>query len=594
MSAELILQEYEEGHSALLVTGRSPFDLVVDGSTGGAVPNLRPMIERLRAECQRRHGMVLVTYSLADGLDWDSSIIADEGDRQKVQGVLRAHHLNDVAQDDNEIARVLRGISSLARQPTNSQWKNGNPIRFCFFLEFGEHLTPGSLTNGTQTDPQLVAVELAHLTGNSLALRSSGNLVVFHAREGMVDSLVSDALHPVRLRHPDRQEKGAFLDAALAIYTKAAFEASLSRDAAANLTSNTPNRGLESLLRASHRSGRPIQAAELAAQKARDVEVMSEHTLSVLDTRRVANLELHGATIDVPAKALASFGAALMRGDSAMPANVLLVGPPGSGKTDLAILTAKAAGVTAYQQHSPKGGIVGETERKARLQQDILLEWSPNISFCDEITEALPLERSDFDGDSGASRAVTAALLTALSNEERRGRSLLIATTNCPWRMGAAMRGRFVVIPVLAPIATDYPGILLAIARRISPGLALTFTDVAVAAGVFCEKGASPRHIRTALSNALLIMGTPLTPEAIAFAAEDLTVTNDQGATILADLWAVKACTSKSFLPWSASPKGFPVPEHFSGIVDPNTGTVNSAALDKRIKELENAGHANL
>lgn len=90
-----------------------------------------------------------------------------------------------------------------------------------------------------------------------------------------------------------------------------------------------------------------------------------------------------------------------------MPAQVLLVVLPAQEKTDLAILTAASA-VSAYAMHSPKGGIVGETERKCRLQY-ALREWTPNVSFIEEITEAVPLERSEFDGDSGASGAVGAA-----------------------------------------------------------------------------------------------------------------------------------------------------------------------------------------
>ena len=120
----------------------------------------------------------------------------------------------------------------------------------------------------------------------------------------------------------------------------------------------------------------------------------------------------------------------------------------------MSLIVAKQAGVSAYQMHSPKTGIVGETERKAELQMGTLRESIPNLAFIDEITEALPLERSDFNGDSGATRAVTAALLTALADESRRGKSLLIATTNCPWRMGEAMRSRFIAIPVLQPSPT--------------------------------------------------------------------------------------------------------------------------------------------
>lgn len=578
---EEIFKAYDEGYRALRLSGRSLYDLVVDDG------KLRPLIEALRRACRSRYGLHLVTYSMAGGLDWDSSRVENQSDRRTIEKVLQTHHLLNIPQDQNEVVRVIRGISSLSRTPTDTlKWADGRNIRFAFLFEFTEHLMPGSLTNGTQTDPQLVAIELAHLTANSLALRSSGNLVIFHGREGLIDELVCGALNAIRLQQPGLEEKKVFLSAATALYSGTKFEDGLSVEAVANLTTNTPNRGLEQLLRASHYSGRKLTGKELSEQKNRDVEILSEHTLAVLDTSRVDDLQLRGLNIETPREILERYASALMNGDSSMPANVLLVGPPGTGKTDLALITAFKAKAAAYQMHSPKGGIVGETERKSRLQQTVLREWIPNIAFCDEITEAMPLERSDFDGDSGASRAVTAALLTSLSDESRRGKSLLIATTNCPWRMGAAMRSRFTVLPVLHPLKCDFVNIVLATATRVDRGMDIDSTDSRIieASDVFYEKGANPRHIRVALSNALHLHGR-LTPETILFAAHDLCASTDLPTAIYADLWAVKVCSSRSFLPWNNDHSGYPFPAHLQGVIDLATGDVVHSELDKRIKE---------
>ncbi len=586
---DAIFRAYEEGHSALFVTGRSLYDLVVDKEG-----KLRPIVEMLRREGRSRYGMLLITYSMAGGLDWDQSRVDDEQDRRTVQNALRTHNLWDIPQDQNELVRVIRGISSLSRTPTEGlKWVDGRLMKFAFLFEFSEHLTPGTLTNGTQTDPQLIAIELAHITSQSLALRSSGNLVIFHGREGLIDDLVTSALYPIRLAQPGHEEKNAFIECAMSLYNSAKFEHGLTSDSVAGITANTPNRGVEALLRASQRSGRVIAAKELVEQKNRDVEELSEHTLTVLDTARVYNVRLCGKNIQIPLAIMERFAEALREGNTSMPANVLLVGSPGSGKTDLAILTARNAGVPAYQLHSPKGGIVGQTERLSRLQQRVLREWYKNISFTDEITEALPLERSDFDGDSGASRAVMAALLTALSDETRRGKSLLIATTNCPWRMGAAMRSRFVVIPVLHPLSEDFVDIVVATARRIVPDLEIAERDTRIvdAANIFYEKGANPRHVLSALSNALLIHGQ-LTPDTILFAAHDLCASIDLASAIYADLWAIKSCTSRSFLPWTSDPSNYPYPEHLKAIVDQTTGGINQGELEKRINDLK--PHANV
>lgn len=584
-SVQPILKAYTEGHSALRLTGRSLYDFVADDG------RLRPFAEFLRRMLFREFGMVFINYSLANGLNWFESWITDEANRQTIRELLRSHHLLEVPPSPDEVVSIVRGIASLSRANTDDlKWKDGRQMRFAICIEFTEHLAPGSLTNGTQTDGQLIVTELVHLTSQSLALRNSGNLILFHGRDGLVDDLVCNALKHVRLGQPDKEEKQEFLDAALEVYTEASLENGLTREGVVNLTINTPNRGLEGLIRASHRGRRDLTAKEIAEQKNRDIEQLSEQTLRPLDTSRVKDLSLAGKNIERPQEILLQLADCLMHGDTSMPANVLLAGAPGVAKTDLALLVAERAKAPSYEMLSPKGSLVGETERKARLQQQVLKDGVPNVAFCDEITEAFPLQRSEFDGDSGASRAVTAALLTALSDETRRGRSLLIATTNCPWRMGAAMRSRFTVIPVLFPQVRDFPQIILATAKRITSGSDFDSNDpqLVEAARIFYQKGANPRHIRSALSNTLLLLRKDrFEASDVLFAARDLCSTTDFHSAIYADLWAIKCCSSRAFLPWGASPKEYAFPEYLKDVVSTETGDVLLENLNAKIRELK-------
>jgi hypothetical protein len=578
----IILSAYDEGHAALLLTGRSLYELVVDDDG-----KIRPLLEELRRVCRAR-GMHLVRYCLADGLDWDAARLENDRDRRMIEQALRTHGLVDVAAQQNEVVRVLRGVSSLSRTPTSGmKFADGKEVTFCFLLEFAEHLAPNAASGAGQTDTQLVTTELAHITAQSLSLRASRNLIILHAREGMVDPLVCSVLRHIRLAQPDEAEKRDFVAAASAVYAKATLDSALTEEGLVNLSIHTPNRSTESLLRASHLTGTALTVAKLSDQKHQDVEQMSEGTLRVLDTARIADVELVGMNIETPRKVMEHYGAALLRRESAMPANILLVGPPGTGKTDLAVLTAHAAKAPAFEMLSPKGGIVGETERKSRLQQLALKEWG-GVAFVDEITEAFPMQRTEFDGDNGASRAVTASLLTALSDESRRGKSLLIATTNAPWRICEAMRSRFTVIPVLHPSKSDYPEIIASLARRVMPNVCIDASNRTVrdAADLFYEKGANPREIRSALSHATIQRGA-LDPDAVLFAAEDLCCAADLNSVIYAELWAIRACSASSFFPWASAPTTFHYPPYLQEIIDSTTGRVNYTELNKRIKELQ-------
>lgn len=582
---EPILQAYREGQSALLLSGRSLYDFVADGK------RVRPLFEVLRRNLFREHGMVFISYSLAAGLNWFESWIPEEADRQTIRHLLRNNNLLDLPKTENETVAVVRGVAQLARANTeNLRWKDARPLRFAVCFEFSEHLAPGSLANGTQSDAQLIVAELVHITSQSLALRNSGNLIVFHGRDTLVDELVCGALKRVYLPQPGAEEKRDFLTTALDLYSEASFEDDLTPEAIVSLTINTPNRGIENLLRASHRGLRVLTAKEISEQKNRDVEQLSEGTLTPLDTAGVCAAQLVGKNVEKPQSILMRLADCLLKGDASMPANVLLAGAPGTAKTDLSKLAAHYSKAPAYEMRSPKGSLVGETERKARLQQQALREWTPNVAFCDEISEAMPLERSEFDGDSGASRAVTAALLTALSDETRRGRSLLIATTNRPWAMGAAMRSRFTVIPVLFPLLEDFPAIIIATAKRIAPESQMNIADrkILEAAAIFYQKGANPRHLRSALSNALLLSGkTAFETKDVLFAAHDLCATTDFASTVYADLWAIKGCTSRSFLPWSDAPGKYNFPDYLKTIVNEQTGEINETALNKKIDELK-------
>ncbi len=580
-----ILHAYRQGVSVVLVTGRSLRDLCLNEEG-----KIWPILEVLRRELWRRFGLVLVTYSLAEGVRWNPQGL-DEGTRRTVERLLESHGLRGQAAGDQEVVRVVRGIASIARAGSPS---DENRLRLAFLLEFTEHLAPAApaTTAGLPLE-HLVVAELTHLLAHSLAVRNSGHFVMLSGREGLMDQLVSRAVPRIRLRQPDPQEKEAFVGALVRLYTNARLREGLDVRDVVHLTTNTPNRLVEQVFRISHRTGEEITAELLTREKAQAVEELSEDTLSLLDVQRVEAVELVGRNVQKPLTVLRQFAAGLARGDGAVPVAVLLVGPPGAGKTDLALLAAREAGVPAFQMHSPKGPFVGQTESRVRLQQTLLQEWTPNIAVVDELDAAIPVDRPELDTDSGASRAVHAALLSALSDASRRGRSMLVGTTNCPWRMSAAMRSRFRRLPVLFPLREDFPEILRNMARRVDPDCLPDPSHPLVreAADLFYLKRASPREVLEALADVRRRRGG-LDENGIAEAARNHIPSVDALSIVYADLWAVRVTAFLSDLPWYENPRDYPFPDHFKDLVSRETGEVDLRRLEEELHRL--APHARL
>jgi ATPase family associated with various cellular activities (AAA) len=588
-----IVDGIDSGIAVFMLSGRPLKDLAVCPRNTNKI---RPLLAILQDKLKEVYGFALLTYDRAAGFDFDSAVGDNTRDRQTIETLFQAHNALEIPQDEYEIPHVMRAIDEMCRLNTGGlKWGDGKPMRLFFLLDFAAHLIP-CFGGAAPTENQMVALELAAKMGQSLAFRQSGNVVAFQAQDpGKIDALVRSLYHPIHFPQPSETEKLHFLRTAINnLYHQARFEDGLSLEQVAFILSNTPNSSTEKLLRASHRRERPIPTKELTEQKAKDIEDYSEGSLTVLDTSKIsANAQLQGINSLHPQSTLEKLARYLREGNPNMPMNVMLVGSPGTGKTQMAVRTARQAGVCAFQMNSPKRSFVGETPRVAALQQRIIGESTPNLVFADEVN-GLIQPQSGMNLDSGASQAVTSAILTGLSDESRRGKSLFIATTNCPDQLGGAMLSRFILIPVIQPLEQDYPAIIIATAQKVDCNLAELDQgdpDIVAAAKIFYKIGANARHIRSSLSNALLAHNK-LDPQAILSAAKDCIISGDRDSAIYSDLLAISVCTSKRFFPWADCLATYPFPPHLEGLIDRQTGDIDRDELQKRIAQLK--PHANL
>ena len=588
-ATEQIFNSFKEGSNAIFLSGRSIYDLEYNES----INKIQPIIEILKEKALNDHNLLVIRYTHATGIEIDMDSVSSS-ERQTIVKYLEDHEIMRINRTEpvteNEFQKIIRAIYRLISKDDNVvALKNKKTLHFLFLFEFAQHQLPGGLTSGYFTQEQMVSRELCYLLSNSLSLRKSGHYVIFNSvGEEEIDKLITSSLVSVRLAYPNIEEKEKFVKALQERYPVARLEENLTVGIVANLTSNTPNKSLEKLFLGSNISRNIINAEMISKQKQTDIENLSEGTLTLLDTERVKNVALRGRNVKPAIDFLIRCAEGVKSGNVYTPKNVLLVGAPASGKTDLALLTAVNAQMPAFQINSPKTSLVGETERKARLQMTLLKNMYPNLGFIDEVTEAFPMTRSNMNLDSGASAAVTAQLLNALSDKSRSGKSIIIAASNCPWKVGTAMLSRFTCIPLLMPLQEDLSDIVKSILITLNGKSINMITDDEIknVSMIFWNKGASPRVIMGALSNALGIYGK-LDSKALKFAAEDVCPQDhrDKMGAIFSDLWAIKVTASQSLLPWKYNNK-YPFPEYIREVVDAD-GNIIASKLDEAIDRLE-------
>lgn len=578
-----VVEPYDKKRgAAILVTGRSLSDIDINPYDG----SLTTLMECLRLVGRTEFGLFQIRFSLGSSISFDLSDL-DKEDRETVSRFIRNHidldGLKTLTPDDQAIL-ILQGLNRMVNETKSQQytWLQGKPLKIMLVFEVSEDMVPSS-ANGL-TLSQIVASELSFFLSQSFSLRNSGHYVIFTQVDGEIRSFVKNNLEEVNLPFPNVSEKCKFIDAASKRYPNATFE--IDKSEIANLSSRTPNRSVEKLMRSSDYEKIVIPTKQIILEKSKDVESISEGTLTLVDTSRIKGVVLEGSTIELPMQIMKRNIDNIRSGKKIANSNFIFAGGAGSGKTDGALILAAYSNLVALEMQSPKGGVVGETERKARKQQHAIREFSPCFTTIDEVTEKFPTQRNDFDGDNGASKAVIGEFLSGLSDSSRK--NIIVMTTNCLWRIGEALLSRVQVIPVLMPTLTDFPAIICSIVKSIDPNKILSKEDPNLqnAARIFYYKNCSPRIIRSSILNSLSIRDT-LNSELILFAAEDANQVDyrDRVSSIYADLYAIRLTSSKSFLPWYNNPS-FHFPEYIERILDENRD-VDTEKLNAELDRLK-------
>lgn len=141
---------------------------------------------------------------------------------------------------------------------------------------------------------------------------------------------------------------------------------------------------------------------------------------------------------------------------SIIPKGVLLMGPPGTGKTYFAKCLAADSGISFVEFKMSKilGKYVGESEKSMEKALQVFRALAPVGVFMDEIDQSMSRVSGGSDGASRVNANLFGMLLAEMSKPSNRGKILWFAATNYPNHVDEALKrpGRFdKKIPFFAP-----------------------------------------------------------------------------------------------------------------------------------------------
>ncbi|MBI2483218.1 ATP-binding protein [Candidatus Uhrbacteria bacterium] len=123
---------------------------------------------------------------------------------------------------------------------------------------------------------------------------------------------------------------------------------------------------------------------------------------------------------------------------SRVPMGVQLLGPPGVGKSAIAMAFARECGFLFVRMKNIREPWVGASEARYERALHALRELAPVVWFRDEVDRA-DAGRDTFHGDSGVSLRIQEMTMEFLADPAIRGRVLALSASNHPARLEAAL-----------------------------------------------------------------------------------------------------------------------------------------------------------
>jgi AAA+ superfamily predicted ATPase len=323
------------------------------------------------------------------------------------------------------------------------------------------------------------ALAIMESFGHSTQYIESGNILIVVAPSA---SDVHPILRTASCRYfwvdiplPNEAQRLNYATAVLGEKPQVTFESGMDIKEFAAITSGLAKFALEDIILASEET--PSQQIKRAYVRERKAEIIKQEfmdVIEILDTD--VTFDNVGGHALVKSYLFENVVDPIKDGDrDEVPTGILLIGPPGTGKTMLVSALGNATGFNVIKLNPEKifSKFVGEAERNLAKLLEAAKALAPVYLFVDEIDQKV----SRGDGGSQVFNNVFGMLLEFISKPSNRGNIVFIAATNKPETIDPALMraGRFEIhIPMMPPDAKELDDVFV----RIFSGYGLDFSKL--------------------------------------------------------------------------------------------------------------------
>ena len=330
--------------------------------------------------------------------------------------------------------------------------------KIAYIIKYPQGCIPTGSLHQLRSDHESNCIMLHRaITSNKFFRQQSMLIIIAESANDVNEMFISSNVKSmtIKIPLPSAEERKVFIEASMDLAKRRrvrGFGCTISLDTLTRLTAGLTRLSIEDLILHATNDN-PLTHSTVLKKKEELIEREYGHIIEILDPSNLSLDDFAGQDKiksyfqDVVIDAIAHDRISII------PKGVLLMGPPGTGKSYFARCLAGSAGINFVEFKMSKilDKYVGEAEKNLEKAFAVFRALAPVGVFIDELDQVL--SRGDNDTNS-VNRNLFGMFLAELSKPENRGKIIWLGATNYPNKIDEALKrtGRFdKKIPFFAP-----------------------------------------------------------------------------------------------------------------------------------------------